>query len=76
MLIDADIDYIGRDDPGYATLPARLHDTIRIHYYRGYLDQLKKVINDGANVIGYFAWSLVDNFDWRSGYTSRFSSLY
>ncbi|EEF29253.1 beta-glucosidase 44 [Ricinus communis] len=66
----------GMDDPGNVTLPKGLHDTTRINYYKGYLTQMKKAIDDGANVVGYFAWSLVDNFEWRSGYTSRFGIVY
>uniref|UniRef100_A0A803LD81 Uncharacterized protein n=1 Tax=Chenopodium quinoa TaxID=63459 RepID=A0A803LD81_CHEQI len=64
------------DDPGNVTLPKGLHDTKRIHYYRSYLLALKKAIDEGANVVGYFAWSLVDNFEWRLGYTSRFGIVY
>ncbi|KAG4991943.1 hypothetical protein JHK87_025400 [Glycine soja] len=64
------------DDPGNVTLPKGLHDTTRINYYKGYLTQLKKAVDDGANVVGYFAWSLLDNFEWRLGYTSRFGIVY
>ncbi|KAL4179171.1 hypothetical protein AMTRI_Chr13g85950 [Amborella trichopoda] len=66
----------GMDYAANITLPAALHDTKRIGYYRSYLINLKKAIDDGANVIGYFAWSLVDNFEWRLGYTSRFGLVY
>nr|XP_027125940.1 beta-glucosidase 44-like isoform X1 [Coffea arabica] len=66
----------GMDDPGNLTLPAGLKDTARISYYKAYLAQLRKTMDDGANVIGYFAWSLLDNFEWRLGYTSRFGIVY
>ncbi|KAK9278468.1 hypothetical protein L1049_028033 [Liquidambar formosana] len=66
----------GMDDPGNVTLPKGLHDTTRINFYKSYLTQLKKAIDDGANVTGYFAWSLLDNFEWRLGYTSRFGIVY
>ncbi|XP_010922562.1 beta-glucosidase 1-like [Elaeis guineensis] len=66
----------GMDDPGNITLPKGLHDTTRINYYKSYITELKKAIDDGANVIGYFAWSLLDNFEWKSGYTSRFGIVY
>ncbi|KAK1320743.1 Beta-glucosidase 44 [Acorus calamus] len=66
----------GMDDPGNVTLPQGLHDTTRINFYKSYLLELKKAIDDGAKVIGYFAWSLLDNFEWRSGYTSRFGLVY
>ncbi|XP_072960364.1 beta-glucosidase 1-like [Typha angustifolia] len=66
----------GMDQPGNVTLPGALNDSIRINYYKRYITQLKKAIDDGANVIGYFAWSLLDNFEWRLGYTSRFGLVY
>ncbi|KAK6925330.1 Glycoside hydrolase family 1 [Dillenia turbinata] len=66
----------GRDDPGNLTLPWALNDTARISYYEGYLGELKKAVDNGVNVVGYFAWSLLDNFEWRLGYTSRFGIVY
>ncbi|KAG5543526.1 hypothetical protein RHGRI_016306 [Rhododendron griersonianum] len=66
----------GMDDPGNVTLPKGLHDTTRKNYYKAYITQLKRAIDDGANVEGYFAWSLLDNFEWRLGYTSRFGIVY
>ncbi|XP_042516538.1 beta-glucosidase 40-like [Macadamia integrifolia] len=50
-----------------------LKDEKRIIYYSGYLSNLLASIKeDGCNVKGYFAWSLVDNWEWAAGYTSRF----
>lgn len=64
------------DDPGNVTLSKGLHDTPRINYYKSYLVELKKTIDKGANVIGYFQWTLLDSFEWRLGYTSRFGIVY
>ncbi|CAM8943506.1 unnamed protein product [Rhodiola kirilowii] len=66
----------GMDDPGNVTFHSGLVDSDRIAYFRGYLQQLRKAIDEGANVIGYFAWSLLDNFEGKSGYTSRFGITY
>ncbi|XP_065850961.1 beta-glucosidase 44-like isoform X2 [Euphorbia lathyris] len=66
----------GMDDAGNVTLFHGLHDITRIDFYRSYLKQLKKAIDDGANAVGYFAWSLVDNFEWGAGYTSRFGIVF
>ncbi|KAL9372380.1 hypothetical protein Peur_034624 [Populus x canadensis] len=66
----------GMDDPGNFTRSKALHDTTRIGYFKAYLTQLKKAADEGANLAGYFAWSLLDNFEWRSGYTSRFGIVY
>jgi beta-glucosidase len=68
--------YAGMDDPGNLTRSKAMQDTTRIGYYKAYLSQLKKAADDGANMVGYFAWSLLDNFEWRLGYTSRFGIVY
>ena len=49
-----------------------VHDQRRIDWYRAHLAQLARAIADGANVRAYHAWSLLDNFEWRDGYTKRF----
>ena len=66
------------DDAGNITLAVAkgLLDNTRIDYYKGYLAALKQTVDEGANVTGYFAWSLLDNFEWRLGYTSRFGIIY
>ncbi|CAL9237856.1 unnamed protein product [Arabidopsis halleri] len=54
------------------TVKELLNDTKRIQYMSGYLDALQSAMRDGANVKGYFAWSLLDNFEWLYGYKLRF----
>ncbi|KAG5716218.1 Beta-glucosidase 1A [Termitomyces sp. T112] len=50
-----------------------VHDTDRVEYYRGYTQALLEAVNlDGVDVKSYFAWSLLDNFEWADGYTTRF----
>uniref|UniRef100_A0A8D8USJ2 Myrosinase 1 n=1 Tax=Cacopsylla melanoneura TaxID=428564 RepID=A0A8D8USJ2_9HEMI len=51
----------------------QLEDDIRVDSYKGYLNALLEAITiDECNVIGYTAWSLLDNFEWIDGYTSHF----
>ncbi|CAL5047337.1 unnamed protein product [Urochloa decumbens] len=66
----------GMDDPGNASVAQGVHDATRVAYYRSYIRKLKEAIDDGANCVGYFAWSLLDNFEWKLGYTSRFGLVY
>jgi beta-glucosidase len=49
-----------------------VHDARRIDYYRGYLAALARAIEDGADVRGYHAWTLLDNFEWAEGFRQRF----
>jgi beta-glucosidase len=45
-------------------------------YLRTCLSQLQRVIEVGVPVRGYFAWSLLDNFEWADGYGKRFGLVY
>ncbi|KAJ4971987.1 hypothetical protein NE237_005086 [Protea cynaroides] len=58
------------------TLEEALTDNMRIDYYYHHLLFVNKAIKDGVNVKGYFAWSLLDNFEWADGYTVRFGIYY
>ena len=53
-----------------------IRDTRRIEYYRQHLAALARAISDGADVRGYHAWSLTDNFEWAEGFTQRFGLAY
>ncbi len=50
----------------------RVHDQNRIAFMEGYLSEIRAAIGQGVHVSGYFAWSLMDNFEWASGYSKRF----
>ncbi|HEY1091608.1 MAG TPA: GH1 family beta-glucosidase [Burkholderiaceae bacterium] len=50
----------------------RVADTERVDYLREHLKALAKAVDLGVDVRGYFYWSLLDNFEWNSGYTKRF----
>lgn len=51
-------------------------DNDRIDYYEVYLCVLFDVIDVGVNVVGYFVWSLMDNFEWVEGYVKWFGLVY
>jgi beta-glucosidase len=54
----------------------RIYDTRRIEYHRQYLQALSRAITDGADVRGYHAWTLMDNFEWAEGFSQRFGLAY
>ncbi|CAA2987528.1 beta-glucosidase-like isoform X1 [Olea europaea subsp. europaea] len=51
-------------------------DEIRIKYHRDHLAFLKKAMEHGVRVKGYFIWSFLDNFEWTQGYNLRFGIFY
>lgn len=53
-----------------------VHDQGRLDYLDGYLSECHKAIENGVNLGGYFVWSLMDNFEWASGYGKRFGIHY
>lgn len=54
----------------------KVHDEQRISFTESYLHNLSLAIEDGANIKGYFHWSLLDNFEWSRGYQERFGMVY
>ena len=63
----------GHDKPDAA---GDIADTARIDYLTRYIEAMHQAIADGADVRGYFVWSLLDNFEWGSGYGVRFGLVY
>nr|GLL45695.1 beta-glucosidase 46-like [Ipomoea trifida] len=54
-----------------STIEEVLYDTKRVKFLTDYLDAIATAIWKGADVRGYFIWSLFDNFEWTYGYTKR-----
>ena len=51
-------------------------DDRRVAYYDGHLKAVREAQEQGADVRGYFAWSLLDNYEWAEGYKSRFGIVH
>ena len=51
---------------------ADFRDKYRADFIRDHLKWIHKAIQEGVDVQGYFYWSLLDNFEWESGYWPRF----
>jgi beta-glucosidase len=62
-------------DPPHATA-GRVDDPRRIAYFHSHLRALRDAMAQGVDVRGYFAWSLLDNFEWGHGYSKRFGLLH
>jgi beta-glucosidase len=66
----------GLSNIDWVTLDGKVHDPQRIDFLHRYLLQLRKACQNGVDVRGYFHWSLLDNFEWDSGYKERFGLIY
>jgi len=54
----------------------RVHDQDRVDYLHDHLDAVGAALEAGADVRGYFVWSLMDNFEWAYGYDRRFGIVH
>jgi beta-glucosidase len=54
---------------------ARVHDPLRVSYLHDHVEALGLARDQGVDVRGYFAWSLLDNFEWAYGYDRRFGII-
>ncbi|MEE1668409.1 GH1 family beta-glucosidase [Streptomyces sp. WAC07094] len=71
--------YVTENGAAYDDKPdpdGRVHDPERIAYLHSHLSEIRRAIADGANVRGYYLWSLLDNFEWAHGYSKRFGVVY
>ncbi|MFT3979106.1 MAG: GH1 family beta-glucosidase [Ferruginibacter sp.] len=53
-----------------------IHDPQRIDYFQKHLEALHRAQVHGVNIGGYFAWTLMDNFEWAEGYKARFGLVH
>ncbi|GGW23797.1 GH1 family beta-glucosidase [Streptomyces xantholiticus] len=60
----------------YADPSGEVHDPERVAYLHAHLSAVHRAIGEGADVRGYFLWSLLDNFEWAYGYSKRFGIVH
>jgi beta-glucosidase len=60
----------------YVNPDGAVDDVERVGYLHLHLDAAARAIRDGANLSGYFVWSLLDNFEWAYGYQKRFGIVF
>ena len=71
--------YITENGVAYPDGPdahGQIKDERRIKYLQTHLSALSEAISEGAPVMGYFQWSLLDNFEWSLGYAKRFGIVH
>lgn len=70
--------YITENGLGYKDefVDDTVYDDARIDYVKQHLEAISDAIRDGANIKGYFIWSLMDVFSWSNGYEKRYGLFY
>lgn len=71
--------YVMENGAGAAEQPdasGQVIDKERIAFLNAYTDALREAVTAGADIRGYFVWSLLDNFEWGAGYATRFGLVY
>jgi beta-glucosidase len=57
-------------------IDGKVNDPLRVWYYREHLKACRQAIANGVDLRGYFAWSLLDNYEWSLGYSKRFGIVH
>lgn len=57
-------------------IDGRVDDPLRVAYYRSHLTAAYKALCQGVDLRGYYAWSLLDNYEWSLGYSKRFGIVH
>ena len=60
----------------WVSLDGKVHDHNRIDFLNRYLLGLKEALAAGVEILGYFQWSIMDNFEWAEGYSKRFGLIH
>jgi len=72
--------YITENGAAFSDPPSpvrgRIDDPLRVKYFRQHLRAAHAAMQQGVDLRGYFAWSLLDNFEWQNGYTKRFGLVH
>lgn len=66
----------GMSSDDWVAVDGKIHDSSRVDFIHRYLRELKRSVEEGTEVLGYFAWSAIDNFEWAAGYSERFGMVY
>jgi beta-glucosidase len=66
----------GAAEHDYAGPDGAVHDPARVRYLGQHIQASKDAIDRGVDLRGYFVWSLLDNFEWASGYSMRFGLIW
>ena len=62
--------------PGADGAPGRVHDVARTDYIARHIGAVADALAQGVPMAGYMVWSLLDNFEWASGYEKRFGIVH
>jgi beta-glucosidase len=62
-------------DPPHS-IEGKIEDPLRVEYYRQHLRAAHEAMSKGVDLRGYYAWSLLDNFEWAHGYSKRFGIVH
>ncbi len=60
----------------WVSIDGKVHDPQRIDFLHRHLRNYKKAAEEGVDLLGYFCWSIMDNFEWAQGYNKRFGLVH